>query len=56
MNRPKKHKMEAPRYQAIKTTDRLVLKLPDGKSTVRVHADPVLRITDRVPRPYSTSR
>ena len=56
VNRPKKHKMDTPRYQAIKATDRLEVKLPDGKGTVRALAAPVLRITDRVQLSCSMSR
>lgn len=38
VNLPKKHKMEAPRYQAITATDMARVALPDGKSEARVIA------------------
>ncbi|MCB9185068.1 MAG: pirin family protein [Flavobacteriales bacterium] len=38
VNLPKKHKMEAPRYQAITAADMARVALPDGKSEARVIA------------------
>lgn len=38
VNLPAKHKMEAPRYQAIKASDMSVVRLPDGRSEARVIA------------------
>lgn len=38
VNLPKKHKMEAPRYQPIKKADMALVRLPDGKSEARVIA------------------
>lgn len=38
VNLPKKHKMEAPRYQAVTAADMARVALPDGKSEARVIA------------------
>lgn len=38
VNLPKKHKMEAPRYQAITAADMAKVALPDGKSEARIIA------------------
>lgn len=45
VNLPAKFKMAEPRYQAIKATDLAVVKMPDGKSEVRVVAGDLLGTT-----------
>ena len=44
VNLPKKHKMEAPRYQAINRSDMALVNLPDGKSEARVIAGEVFGV------------
>lgn len=45
VNLPAKHKMEAPRYQAIKVSDMAMVQLPDGKSEARVIAGDLFGVT-----------
>ncbi len=45
VNLPAKHKMEAPRYQAIKAADMAVVALPDGRSEARVIAGDLFGVT-----------
>ena len=45
VNLPAKHKMEAPRYQAIKASDMAVVHLPDGRSEARVIAGDLFGVT-----------
>ncbi len=45
VNLPAKHKMEAPRYQGIKRDEMAQVRLPDGKSEVRVVAGSLFGVT-----------
>ena len=45
VNLPAKHKMEAPRYQAIKASDMAVVHLPDGRSEALVIAGDLFGVT-----------
>lgn len=45
VNLPAKHKMEAPRYQGIKRDEMAQVRLPDGKSVVRVVAGSLFGVT-----------